>query len=179
MSGVGGVGILALGVLAHDEEGSIERMLASVVRQTQWRSLPAERRQVVVYANGCSDATATRARAFALRHAGIEVVETAEKGKSQGWNALQTHLRRDADWWFFADADVILHWRAVEKTFAAAETHAEAMVISSTQVSTARFVPVAYRGFLEAARVFEPLRLDARRFEKPAVGNRDEPRRAH
>ena len=83
--------VFALGVLAHDEEGSIERMLASVVRQTRWRALPADHRQVVVYANGCSDATAARARAFALRHVGIEVVETAEKGKSQGWNALQGH----------------------------------------------------------------------------------------
>jgi len=160
---VSGVGILALGVLAHDEEGSIERMLASVVRQTRWRASPADRRQVVVYANGCSDATAARAREFALRHVGIEVVETAEKGKSQGWNALQNYLRRDADWWFFADADVILHWKAVEKTFAAAEAHAEATVISSTLVSTARFVPVAYRGFLEAARVESERLKDPRR----------------
>src|SRR5205814_10617838 len=70
VSGVGGAGILALGVLAHDEEGSTERMPASVVRQTRWRASPADRRQVVVYANGCSDATAARARAFALRHVG-------------------------------------------------------------------------------------------------------------
>jgi cellulose synthase/poly-beta-1,6-N-acetylglucosamine synthase-like glycosyltransferase len=153
----------ALGVLAHDEEGSIERMLHSVVRQTRWRALAADRRQVVVYANGCADATASRARQFAARHAGIEVVETAEKGKSQGWNALQAHLRRDADWWFFADADVILHWRAVERLCAAAQTHPEAAVLSSTLISTARFVPLAYRGFLESARVESERWKDPRR----------------
>ncbi|HUE38350.1 MAG TPA: glycosyltransferase [Candidatus Binatia bacterium] len=163
MSGVGGVGIFALGVLAHDEEGSIERMLQSVVRQTRWRALAPDRRQVVVYANGCRDATAARARAFARHHPGIDVVETTEKGKSQGWNALHAYLRRDADWWFFADADVILHWRAVERIAAAAESHVEAAVISSTLVSTARFVPVAYRGFLESARVESERLKDPRR----------------
>jgi hypothetical protein len=156
------VSVFALGVLAHDEEGSIERMLASVVRQTRWRALPAERRQVVVYANGCSDATAARARAFALRHVGIEVVETAEKGKSQGWNALQTYLRRDAEWWFFADADVILHWRAAQWLVEAAPEHPEAVVLSSTMVSSARFVPSRYRGLFEAART-ESERLKDRR----------------
>ena len=64
-----GVGILALGVLAHDEEGSIERMLTSVVRQTRWRALPADHRQVVVYANGCSDATADAESARSMKAA--------------------------------------------------------------------------------------------------------------
>ena len=153
----------AVGVLAHDEEGSIERMLQSVVRQSYWRRLPADRRQVVVYANGCRDATAERARAFAARHPGIEIVETAEKGKSQGWNALQGLLRRDADWWFFADADVILHWRAVERLYEGAERHPDAAVLSSTLISTARFVPLAYRGFLESARVESERLKDPRR----------------
>ena len=121
--------VLALGVLAHDEEGSIERMLASVTRQSVWRRLPAGQRQVIVYANGCTDATAARARQFAASVAGIEVVETSEKGKSQGWNALQAYLRRDAEWWFFADADVILHWRALEYMLVAAREHSEAAVV--------------------------------------------------
>jgi glycosyltransferase involved in cell wall biosynthesis len=155
--------VFALGVLAHNEEASIERMLASVVRQTLWRRLPPAARQVVVYANGCTDRTAERARGFAARTPGIEVVETAEKGKSQGWNALANHLRRDADWWFFADADVILHWRAVERIFEAARDHAEAAVLSSTLVSTARYVPLAYRGFLESARVESERLKDPRR----------------
>jgi len=155
--------VLALGVLAHDEEGSIERMLASVTRQSVWRRLPAEQRQVIVYANGCTDATAARARQFAASVAGIEVVETSEKGKSQGWNALQAYLRRDAEWWFFADADVILHWRALEYMFAAAREHSEAAVVSTTLVSTARFVPLAFRGFLETARVESERLKDPRR----------------
>src|SRR5207247_3134304 len=58
----GSVTVFALGVLAHDEEGSIARMLASVVGQSLWRRLPPAERQIVVYANGCSDATAARAR---------------------------------------------------------------------------------------------------------------------
>jgi cellulose synthase/poly-beta-1,6-N-acetylglucosamine synthase-like glycosyltransferase len=155
--------VLALGVLAHDEEGSIERMLASLVRQSLWRALPAERRQVVVYANGCTDETAARARRFAASVPGIAVVETTEKGKSQGWNALQAHLRRDAPWWFFADADVILHWRALEHMLAAGREHPEVDVVSTTLVSTARYVPVSRRGFLEAARVESERWKDPRR----------------
>lgn len=155
--------VLALGVLAHDEEDSIERMLESVVRQSQWRATAPRDRQVVVYANGCSDATVERARAFARREPQIEVVETAEKGKSQGWNALKRLLRPDAEWWLFADADVILHWRAIERLFEAAAAHPEAAVLSSTLVSSARFVPVAHRGFLEAARVESERLKDPRR----------------
>lgn len=155
--------VFALGVLAHDEEGSIERMLTSVVRQSLWRRLPPEQRQIVVYANGCRDATAERARRFGTMCAELAVVETSEKGKSQGWNALHRHLRGDAEWWFFADADVILHWRAVERLFDAAHAHPEAAVLSSTLVSTARFVPVSYRGFLEAARVESERLKDPRR----------------
>jgi cellulose synthase/poly-beta-1,6-N-acetylglucosamine synthase-like glycosyltransferase len=155
--------VLALGVLAHDEEGSIERMLASLVRQSLWRALPAERRQVVVYANGCTDATAACARRFAASVPGIEVFETPEKGKSQGWNAVQAYLRRDAPWWFFADADVILHWRALEHMLAAAREHPEVAVVSTTLVSSARYVPVAHRGFLEAARVESERLKDPRR----------------
>ena len=155
--------VFTLGVLAHNEERSIERMLASVVRQTAWRRLPADRRQVVVFANGCTDATADSVRRFAASAAGIEVVETAEKGKSQGWNALARYLRADAEWWFFADADVILHWRAVEHLLDAAQDHPEAAVLSSTLVSTARYVPLAYRGFLESARVESERLKDPRR----------------
>jgi glycosyltransferase involved in cell wall biosynthesis len=155
--------VFSLGVLAHDEERSIERMLESVVRQSQWRVTPAALRQVVVYANACSDATVERVRAFARRAPEVAVVETAEKGKSQGWNALKRCLRRDAEWWLFGDADVILHWRAVERLFEAAREHPEAAVVSSTLVSSARYVPVAYRGFLEAARVESERLKDPRR----------------
>ncbi|MGH7898549.1 MAG: glycosyltransferase family 2 protein [Candidatus Binatia bacterium] len=145
--------VFSLGVLAHDEEGSIERMLRSVVRQSAWRALPAARREVVVYANACTDATADRVRAVAAEFPEIRIVETAEQGKSQGWNALQAHLRSDAEWWFFADADVMLHWRAVERLFAAGRAHPEAAVLSATVVASARFVPIRYRGFLESVRV--------------------------
>jgi hypothetical protein len=155
--------VFSLGVLAHDEERSIERMLESVVRQSQWRATPPALRQVVVYANACSDATVDRVRTFASRAPEIEVVETAEKGKSQGWNALKRHLRRDAEWWLFGDADVILHWRAVERLFETAREHPEAAVVSSTVVSSARYVPVGYRGFLEAARVESERLKDPRR----------------
>jgi glycosyltransferase involved in cell wall biosynthesis len=153
--------VVAVGVLAHNEAGSIERMLASLVRQSIWDG--ASEKQVVVYANGCTDSTAELASAFARRHPEIEVVETAEKGKSQGWNAVCRRLRADAEWWVFADADVILHWRALEELFAAAAAHPEAAVISSTLVSSARFVPVRHRGFLETARVESERLKDPRR----------------
>ncbi len=155
--------VLSIGILAHDEEGSILRMLRSLVRQTAWRATPAAPRQIVVYANGCADRTAEVARDFGRDIAEFEIVETAEKGKSQGWNALKRHLRSDADWWIFADADVILHWRAIEFLLAAAAEHPEAVVLSSTLVSSARFVPVRYRGFLESARVESERLKDPRR----------------
>jgi glycosyltransferase involved in cell wall biosynthesis len=155
--------VLALGILAHNEEGSIRRMLDSVVRQSAWRASAAENRQIVVYANGCTDRTSDLARGFGQNLPELEVIETSEKGKSQGWNALRTHLRRDAEWWLFADADVILHWRAIESLFAAVTDHPEAAVLSSTLVSSARFVPVRYRGFLEAARVESERLKDPRR----------------
>jgi cellulose synthase/poly-beta-1,6-N-acetylglucosamine synthase-like glycosyltransferase len=145
--------VLAIGVLAHDEESSIERMLASVMRQSLWRRIPPERRQIVVYANGCRDATAAVARRFAARTRELEVVETPVQGKSQGWNVLKTHLRRDADWWVFADADVILHWKALERLFEGAASHPDASVVSATTVSSARYLPPEARGFLTAARV--------------------------
>lgn len=154
---------LALGILAHNEERSIERMLRSVVRQTAWRATPPDRRQIVVYANGCTDGTAEAARRFAASVPQLEVVETAEKGKSQGWNALQRYLRRDADWWLFADADVILHWRALERILAAGAEQPEMAVISSTLVASGRFVPLRYRGFLESARIESERLKDPRR----------------
>lgn len=155
--------VFALGILAHNEEGSIARMLASVARQSAWRRIAPDRRQIVVYANGCTDRTAEAARALRAELPALEVVESREKGKSQGWNALKAVLRRDAEWWFFGDADVILHWRAVEGLLAGVEGHPEAQVISSTLVSSARFVPVRYRGFLEAARVESERWKDPRR----------------
>lgn len=155
--------VIAIGVLAHNEEGSIGRMLDSVLRQSVWRATPPACRQIVVYANGCSDTTAERAREMARRAPEIRVVETAEKGKSQGWNALQRELRGDARWWFFADADVILHWKALERLLAAGAEHPNAAVISSTQVSSARFVPLRYRGFLESARIESERLKDPRR----------------
>lgn len=155
--------VLAIGVLAHDEERSIGRMLESVLRQSAWRATPADCRQIVVYANACSDATAERVREVARHAPGIEVVETAEKGKSQGWNALHRHLRADARWWFFADADVILHWKAIERLLAAAAEHPEAGVVSSTLVSSARYVPLRHRGFLESARIESERLKDPRR----------------
>lgn len=159
--------VFALGVLAHNEEGSIGRMLRSVTRQSLWRGLPPDRRQIVVYANGCTDRTAEVARSADIP--GLTVVETAERGKSQGWNALQRHLRKDAHWWFFADADVILHWRAADALAAASTEHPEAIVLSSTCVACARYVPVASRGFVEAAfveseRLKDPRRMVSARF---------------
>jgi glycosyltransferase involved in cell wall biosynthesis len=166
---VSGAPVLALGVLAHNEERSLARMLASVIRQSAWRATPPERRQIVVYANGCTDATVEVARRFAGEVPELAVVETPERGKSQGWNALRGHLRRDAAWWLFADADVILHWRAIEELRAAAAEHPEAAVVSSTCVASARFVPVRHRGFVEAAhteseRLKDPRRMVSARF---------------
>jgi glycosyltransferase involved in cell wall biosynthesis len=145
--------VLAIGIPAHDEEGSIERMLQSLVRQTLWRELAPQQKQVVVCANGCSDRTAEVVRAFAGRHEGVEVFEIPGRGKSQAWNLLCRRLRPDAPWWVFADADVILHRRALEHLFATASAHPEAAVISSTLVSSARYVPPERRGPLIAARI--------------------------
>ena len=145
--------VLSLGVLCHNEEASIERMLASVMRQSLWRATPAGRRQIVVCANGCTDGTAAIVRRVAAAVPELELIELNHAGKSQSWNVLRSHLRTDAAWWFFADADVLLHWRALERMADTAEEHPESSVIASLTVSSARFYPSARRSPLIAARV--------------------------
>jgi glycosyltransferase involved in cell wall biosynthesis len=154
---------LSIAVLAHEEEGSIARMLASVVRQTAWRARRAEDRELVVYANGCRDRTAEVARRFAEANPGVRVVETAERGKSQAWNAVRGELRRDVEWWIFADADVLLDWRAVERLLAEGARSPSASVVSSMTVASARYVPLSHRGCLESSRIESERWKDPRR----------------
>lgn len=154
---------LSIAVLAHDEEGSIARMLASVARQTAWRSRRADERELVVYANGCRDRTAEVARAFAAEHPGVRVVETTERGKSQAWNAVRAELRRDAEWWIFADADVLLDWRAIDRLLDEGARSPGVAVVSSMTVASARYVPLSRRGCLESSRIESERWKDPRR----------------
>lgn len=81
---------LAGGVVAHNEEATIERALASLLGQ----ELPegVEWSRVWVVASGCTDRTVEIARSFAARDARVSVVAEAKRtGKAQ---ALREVLRR-------------------------------------------------------------------------------------
>ena len=69
---------------AHNEASGIERCLRAVLADG------VENLAVVVVANACRDDTAARARAFGPA---VEVVETAEGGKTNAMNLGERHLR--------------------------------------------------------------------------------------
>lgn len=100
-----------LGVFAHNEARSIARMLGELARQ-QTTGLDL---RIVVLANGCTDDTVARARAYAdsdldsNTRVQIEVIEMAQGGKSRTWNRFVHELSRaDADVLIFSDADIVI-----------------------------------------------------------------------
>lgn len=81
--------ILTVIIPAHNEEGYIGRCLASVLGQTL-EPVPSDRPRIIVAANGCSDATVTKAEAMrpAAEDAGwqLSVLDIEEGGKPNALN---------------------------------------------------------------------------------------------
>lgn len=111
---------LSIGILAYNEEASIQCTIGSLFDQSLLKSLPAacEGVEIVVVANGCTDETAGAARqAFAdaavtgadARIQGrVEVL--AEAGKTNAWNEFVHRLSdQSADFVVVMDGDVRVH----------------------------------------------------------------------
>lgn len=88
-------------VPAHQEEASIARCLEALLDDPSWGE-----RQVVVVANGCTDATAQVARRFP-----VQVLELPEGGKAAALNAADDVCRSSLR--VYVDADVVLDSRSL------------------------------------------------------------------
>jgi cellulose synthase/poly-beta-1,6-N-acetylglucosamine synthase-like glycosyltransferase len=81
----------SVGVMAHDEEANIGRLLAALVSQ---RSALADVREVIVIASGCTDRTEAIVRAAAERDRRILLlVEPRRQGKASAVNLFLSHAR--------------------------------------------------------------------------------------
>lgn len=110
---------IAIGLLAHNEEGGIQRTLHSLLSQTVFdASLRArvgiERIQVACLANGCVDKTSLRIREVfdglpVDNELSFEVYDIVEPGKSRSWNMF-VHSVSDpeARYLILLDADIEL-----------------------------------------------------------------------
>ena len=110
---------LSIGILAHNELGSIEVLLRSLCQQSLLADPHGEHQvEIVVVPNGCSDRTATASRQT-LEQLSREqnqtswtwkVCEVVEPGKSNAWNLfIHQFAAADADFFYLMDADIQLH----------------------------------------------------------------------
>ncbi len=107
--------VLSIGILAHNEAKVIGRTIASLAGQSIMSAdcaaaLGVDRIAVVVVPNGCSDDTASVARAALAglpAHVATSVHVLAEPGKSNAWNAYVHDLApADATLLTLMDADI-------------------------------------------------------------------------
>lgn len=112
---------LSIGILAHNESGSIEVLLRSLCQQSLFSDANDKHEvEIVVVPNGCTDDTAGVSRQ-ALEQLAIEygqtswtwrVCEVKEAGKSNAWNLfIHQFAAPDADFFYLMDADIQLHDR--------------------------------------------------------------------
>jgi cellulose synthase/poly-beta-1,6-N-acetylglucosamine synthase-like glycosyltransferase len=78
---------IAIGVMAHNEEANIARLLESILAQTALERIA----RVMVVASGCTDSTCTIVESFCRRDDRIQLVVEAERGgKVSAINAFMT-----------------------------------------------------------------------------------------
>jgi len=129
----------ALGVIipANDEEDHIGRCLGAVLAQ---RGLPPGALEVVVAANGCTDATVPRARAlapeFAARGWRLEVLDIPRGGKPNALNLGDAAATAGAR--AYLDADVTLDPDLLAQTAAALARPEPLYVAGRLRVARAR-----------------------------------------
>jgi glycosyltransferase involved in cell wall biosynthesis len=102
---------VAIGILAHNEEGFVGATVASLLAQTLVAD-PQIQKEIVVVANGCSDRTAETARQ-ALNAIGAgwnatgEVLDLETPGKANAWNVfVHETIAPDTDYIVLLDADI-------------------------------------------------------------------------
>jgi glycosyltransferase involved in cell wall biosynthesis len=111
--------VVSIIVPAYNEGRTIERCLTAMLEGTKAGEL-----EVIVVANGCSDDTAARARAFESR--GVKVIDTPVGSKSNALNlgdALATRFPR-----FYVDADIVLTPQAIRDVAAMLDDDSDLVV---------------------------------------------------
>lgn len=124
--------IWAIAVFAHNEEDNIVACLRSLFFATA----RPECLRIYVLNNGSSDATAQRVSAFAEQHAqAIELINLSVGDKANAWNYFVHELKPQADWFGFADGDVLIAPLALDELRAALQTDARAHLATAVPFS--------------------------------------------
>jgi len=90
----------SVAVFAYNEEAHIVECLEAVEQATQW--VPTS---VYVLANGCTDATADKARTFCIGKKNWHVADITLGDKANAWNEYIHNLSGKAEIHFFIDGD--------------------------------------------------------------------------
>ncbi len=102
---------ITIGILAWNEQDSIETTLEGVFAQSLLQEKACRQVEIVVVANGCTDQTAVVARKvlqdLATASCAGRVVELKEPGKINAWNVLvHRESRPETGIFILADADI-------------------------------------------------------------------------
>jgi cellulose synthase/poly-beta-1,6-N-acetylglucosamine synthase-like glycosyltransferase len=82
-----------MGIMAHDEEANIGRLLEAVVAQ---RTVAAEVTEIIVVASGCTDRTEDIVRSWAARDARVRLIsQRRREGKAAAVNLFLAHAREE------------------------------------------------------------------------------------
>lgn len=114
----------AVAVFAHNEEGSIDRCLESVLAA----AAPAGRVAVQVLNNGSRDGTADRVRAWQARDPCVSLVEIALGDKANAWNVFVHETCPRANWYVFVDGDVTVDAHAFAALRESLVSHPQALL---------------------------------------------------
>lgn len=133
--------MISVVVPAHDEESSIVGCLTALVR-----GAPPDELEVVVVANGCSDATAAVARTVEGPITVLEIDEASKVAALNAGEALVTSFPR-----VYLDGDIEISWRDVQRLATALDDPATVLVAPERRwVTDGRpWIVRSYTRFLE------------------------------
>lgn len=142
---------LSVGVAAYNEKESIEEMLESVFKNSLWKAIPADKRELIVCANGCTDRsqTADVVRRIQKEHPEVKLIETRKKGNAFAKNLLARRMNDRADVFFFFDADVLLRTNVMEILYKTLKTNKRIDVAAAEYLAYEKFVPKEKRRLVE------------------------------
>ena len=121
----------SMGVMAHNEEGNIPRLLHALVSQ---RTTKVALSEIIVVASGCTDCTESIVRDWAKRDARVQLlVQTRREGKASAVNLFLSHAREKIV--ALCSADLLPDTDAIERLVAP-------FADSEVGMTTARPLPV-------------------------------------
>src|SRR5581483_559450 len=115
--------LVSIGIMAWNEEASIQQTLESLFRQSVFEKLSERRRtcEIIVVANACTDGTVALVRQLFARMAAshpwagtfaARVLDIPEPGKANAWNRFVAEFSApEAEFICSMDADILLHHR--------------------------------------------------------------------